>query len=79
MTKGFSQFFDSFSVNGDKITIHKCVIDAAIKRVKIDPDPFEDGERVRGKLDVLEDLSDVIRTGMNIERSKRIKKGCQRT
>ena len=53
-------FFKSFSVNGDKITIHKCVIDEAIKQVKNNMDPFESGDRVAGKLDILTDLSEAI-------------------
>lgn len=63
MAKGFSQYFDSFTVNGDKFTVHKSVIDKAIKQVKNDPDPFEDGERVAGRLDILEDMLKAIGTG----------------
>lgn len=57
---GNSLFFKSFSVSGDKITIHKCVIDEAIKQVKNNMDPFESGDRVAGKLDILTDLSEAI-------------------
>ena len=68
ISKGNSQFFKSFSVSGDKITIHKCVIDEAIKQVKNNMDPFESGDRVAGKLDILTDLVDAINTGMTINR-----------
>ena len=68
--KGFSPHFNSFSVSGDKITIHKCVIDAAIKQVKKDNDPFESYDRDIGRLDILEELLDAINTGMSINRNK---------
>lgn len=63
--KGYSPHFKSFSVSGDKITIHKCVIDAAIKQVKNDNDPFESYDRSAGKLDILTDLSEAISTKMH--------------
>ena len=66
--KGYSPHFKPFSVSGDKITIHKCVIDAAIKHVKNDNDPFESYDRSAGKLDILEELLDAINTGMMINR-----------
>ena len=66
--KGYSPHFKSFSVSGDKITIHKCVIDAAIKQVKNDNDPFESYDRDVGRLDILEELLDAINTGMSINR-----------
>lgn len=68
--KGYSPHFKSFSVSGDKITIHKCVIDAAIKQVKNDNDPFESYDRSAGRLDILEELSEAINTGMTINRNK---------
>lgn len=55
-----SRFFESCSVNGDKIIINKCVIDKAIKDIKNDPDPFLDSERTAGRTDILEDMLDVI-------------------
>ena len=67
---GFSQHFDSFNVCGDKITIHKSIIDLAIKRVKGNADPFESGDRVAGRLDVLEELLEVIDIGMSKIRNK---------
>lgn len=63
----YSLFFDSFEVSGDKITIHKCMIDSAIKRVKNDPDPFESGERVAGRLDILNDLQEAINRAKKLE------------
>jgi hypothetical protein len=68
--KGYSPHFKSFSISGDKITIHKCVIDAAIKQVKNDNDPFESYDRSAGRLDILEELLDAINTGMPIIRSQ---------
>ena len=70
IAKGFSPHFKSFSVCGDKITIHKCVIDAAIKQVKKDIDPFEYENRSAGRLDILEELLDAIIIGMSINRNK---------
>ena len=64
-TKGISPYFTSFSVCGDKIIIHKCVINEAIKRVKNNIDPFESGNRVAGKLDILTDLAEAINTEMH--------------
>lgn len=67
---GFSQHFDSFNVCGDKITIHKSVIDLAIKRVKGNRDPFESGDRTAGRLDMLEELLEAIDIGMSKIRNK---------
>jgi hypothetical protein len=47
-------------VKGDKITLHKCVIDKAIKKVKANPDPLMDEERKAGRLDILEELLHII-------------------
>lgn len=63
-TKCISPYFSSFTVCGDKITIHKCVINEAIKRIKNDIDPFERGDRVAGKLDILTDLVEAINTSI---------------
>ena len=70
-TKGYSPHFKSFSVSGDKITIHKCVIDAAIKQVKNDNDPFESYDRSAGSIYILEELLDAINTGMSIIKNKK--------
>ena len=69
--KGYSPHFKSFSVSGGKITIHKCVIDGAIKQVKNDNDPFESYDRSAGKLDILDELLDAINTGMSINRNSK--------
>lgn len=69
-TSGFSTHFKSFSVCGDKITIHKSMIDVAIKRVKNYNDPFESEDRVAGRVDILEELLDAINTGMSIIRNQ---------
>lgn len=67
---GFSPHFNSFSVCGDKITIHKSMIDSAIKQAKRDVDPFESDDRSAGRLDILEELLDAINTGMSIIRNQ---------
>lgn len=74
MANGFSAYFDSFEVKGDKITIHKSFIDLAKKRIKNSNDPFGSADREQGQLDILEDLLDAINTGMCIERNKVIKR-----
>ena len=58
-----STLFVSTYVKGDKITLHKCVIDKAIKKIKSDPDPFLEGERKAGRLDILEELLEIISYG----------------
>lgn len=55
-----SPHFESCFVKGDKITLHKCVIDKAIKKVKENPDPLMDEERTAGRLDILEELKHII-------------------
>ena len=44
------------------------MIDAAIKQVKNDNDPFESYDKSAGRLDILEELLDAINTGMSINR-----------
>ena len=58
-----STLFESTYVKGDKITLHKCVIDKAIKSVKANPDPFLEEERKAGRLDILEELLEIISYG----------------
>ncbi len=58
-----STLFESTYVKGDKITLHKCVIDKAIKKIKSNPDPFLEGERKAGRLDILEELLEIISYG----------------
>lgn len=69
-----SLFFDSFDVRGDKITIHKCVIDSAIKRIKRDKDPFESADRRAGMIDILSDLSSAITRARKIEEENKFLK-----
>ena len=68
-------WLEDCSVQGDKITIHKCVIDKAIKDIKNDPDPFGDSERMAGKVDILEELLDIIERGMHTDMLQKMKKG----
>lgn len=65
-----SVYFNSCKVEGDKITINKCDIDKAIKDIKNDPNPFGDEERTAGRLDILEDMLDVIKRHNSINGSK---------
>lgn len=58
-----STLFESTYVKGDKITLHKCVIDKAIKEIKADPDIFLEEERKAGRLDILEELLEIISYG----------------
>ena len=58
-----STLFESTYVKGDKITLHKCVIDKAIKSIKADPDIFLEEERKAGRLDILEELLEIISYG----------------
>ena len=58
-----STLFESTYVKGDKITLHKCVIDKAIKEIKADPDIFLKEERKAGRLDILEELLEIISYG----------------
>ena len=58
-----STLFESTYVKGDKITLHKCVIDKAIKSIKAAPDSFLEGERKAGRLDILEELLKIISYG----------------
>ena len=58
-----STLFESTYVKGDKITLHKCVIDRAIKKIKADPDIFLEEERKAGRLDILEELLEIISYG----------------
>lgn len=57
-----SVHFESFSVKGDKITLHKSIIHKAIKYVKeIErSDPYGSEDREAGQLDILEELIDCI-------------------
>ena len=70
-----SQFFECCEVNGDKITIHKCVIDKAIKNSREYAAPYGSADREEGQKDVMEDLLDIIKRAKRIETERRIKKG----
>ena len=65
-----SVYFNSCKVEGDKITINKCDIDKAVKDIKNNPDPFGDEKRTAGRLDILEDMLDVIKRHNSINGSK---------
>ena len=54
-------------VKGDKIIIHKCDIDKAIKTIKACADPYGDAEREAGRIDILEDLLDIIERGKRLQ------------
>ena len=58
-------------VKGDKIIIHKCDIDKAIKNVRACIDPYDYREydigRDAGKIEILRELLDVIKRGKYIE------------
>lgn len=68
-----SEHFENCDYFGDKLAIHKCVIEAAIKRIKNDPDPFGDGDVQHGQISILEELRDLIIRGQNIERKRILK------
>ena len=63
-----SAHFENCDYFGDKLVIHKCVIDAAIKQIKNDPDPFADGDVRHGQISILKELRSLIERGQNIER-----------
>lgn len=69
-----SEHFENCEYFGDKIVIHKCVIEAAIKRIKNDPDPFGDGDVQHGQVSILEELRSLIERGQNIERERIMKR-----
>lgn len=68
-----SEHFENCDYFGDKLVIHKCVIEAAIKRIKNDPDQFGDGDVQHGQISILEELRDLIIRGQNIERERILK------
>lgn len=69
-----SEHFENCDYFGDKLVIHKCVIEAAIKRIKNDPDPFGDGDMRHGQISILEELRDLIVRGQNIEGERILKR-----
>ena len=50
------------------------MIEAAIKRIKNDPDPFGDGEVQHGQISILEELRNLIVRGQNIETERIMKR-----
>lgn len=68
-----SAHFENCEYFGDKLVIHKCVIETAIKSIKNDPDPFADGDVQHGQISILEELRDLIVRGQNIERERLLK------
>ena len=58
-------------VKGDKITIHKCDIDKAIKIIKHCSDPLGSADRDAGKIDILRELLYMIERGKQIEISQK--------
>lgn len=64
------QFFESCEVSGDKITIHKCVIDKAIKNIKKDKDYFYNEYRKAGHIDILTDMLEIMYRAKIIEIDK---------
>jgi len=66
-------WIESCTVQGDKITIHKCVIDKAIKDIKEYGDPYCSADRDAGKVDILEELLDIIQRGKVIELKRQYK------
>ncbi len=69
-----SEHFENCDYFGDKLVIHKCVIDAAIKRIQNDPDPFGDSDVQHGQISILEELRDLIERGQSIERKRILKR-----
>lgn len=69
-----SEHFENCDYFGDKLVIHKCVIDAAIKRIKSDPDPFANIDVRHGQISILEELRSLIVRGQNIERERLLKR-----
>lgn len=69
-----SEHFENCEYFGDKLVIRKCVIDAAIKRIKNDPDPYGDGDVRHGQISILEELRDLIVRGQSIERKRILKR-----
>ena len=55
-----SKYFDSADINNDKITIHKSMIYRAINAIKNDADMSESGDRMQGRLDILNDMVDMF-------------------
>ena len=60
-------------VKGDKIIIHKCELDKAIKRVKNSRDPYGDeysAGKEQGYILMMKDLLNMIKRGKEIEKER---------
>ena len=57
-------------VYGDKVVIHKCELDKALKYLANNPDPFEQEYYRAGQEAVVRDLLYCIKTGMKRIREK---------
>ena len=68
--KVYVTWINHAQVYGDKIVIHKSDIEKAIKRIKKNPDPFEEPDRMYGRLDILDDLVYAINKGMGTIKEK---------
>ena len=69
-----SEHFESFSVKGDKITLHKCVIDKAIKYINANWS-YDNEDRRAGKLDIIRELLECIDRWNYYERCKEPTRG----
>ena len=69
-----SVHFENCDFFGDKLVIHKCVIDAAIKSIRNDPDPYGNTDVSHGMISILEELRSLIERGQNIERERIMKR-----
>lgn len=72
--KVYVNLIDYGQVYGDKIVLHKSDIEKAIRRIKSNPDPFEEPDRRHGRLDILDDLVYAINKGMESIREKESRK-----
>lgn len=69
----YGNYIHAAQMKGDKIIIHKCELDKAIKRVKKSRDPYGDeycAGREQGYIWILEDLLNMIKRGKKIENEK---------
>ena len=57
-------------VYGDKIVIHKCDLERAVKKIKKNPDPFEREYYRAGQINLIEDMLYAIKRGMETIRKK---------
>ena len=72
--KVYVTWINHAQVYGDKIVLHKSDIEKAIKRIKKNPDPFEEPDRKYGRLEILDELLYAIHSGMDTIREKESRK-----